>query len=316
MAARKAKAARANKAGQEGNQNQSETEGTYSVNGSGNPDAKSTAGVSQNAMEFLQGLGKGGGTKVEGNQGDSTEGDGPGGNSATPSEAQSQAQAGQQRGAGQDTSENSASPGSTGEPNADSTAGSSQNAMEFLKSMSAQGGAQNGSDSNASNSAEGKSQDSQDNQAAAQLSGQQDGKGEGQEIAQANGQEVSQEDGQGKTKGNEQEDSQTEDRSQDSQQTEAEEKSSLAEPLTTTSPVSPTETVEESTAGAAQNALEYLTGDNAQSGEEPGNETETGQSEGTLTIKDLMNAQGVGAGTTKPTDEKQVDETKPDKDGE
>ncbi len=119
--------------GQEGQPNQSETEGTYSVNGSGNPDAKSTAGVSQNAMEFLQGLGKGGGSTGQGNQGDSTEGDGPGGNSATPSEAQSQAQAGQQRGAGQDTSENSASPGSTGDANADSTAGSSQNAMEFLK---------------------------------------------------------------------------------------------------------------------------------------------------------------------------------------
>jgi len=186
--------------------------------------------------------------------------------------------------------------------------------------MSAQGGAQNGSDSNSLSSSEGQSESSQFNQAAAQASGQQDGQEQGQEIAQADSQEVSQEtgkeDGQGETKGNEQEDSQTEDRSQDSQQTEAEEKSSLAEPLTTTSPVSPTETVEESTAGAAQNALEYLTGENAQAGDDVSEEGETGQTEGTLTIQDLLNAQGVGSDITEPVDEKTTDETTPDKDGD
>ena len=372
-------------AGQEGNQNQSETEGTYSVNGSGNPDANSTAGVSQNAMEFLQGLGKGGGNRGQGNQGDSTEGDGPGGNSPTPSEAQSQTQAGQQGGSGQDTAENSETPGSTGDPNAnstagssqnameflqglgrgagnpgegdaeatsegvdqgtalspsegqaygqsnspggteqgsgqtpdsESTAGSSQNAMEFLKSMSAQGDAQNGSSTNASDSSEGQFEGSQDNQAAAQASGQHAVQEQGQENAQADSQQASQDNGQGETPGNEKAGSQNEDQSQNSQQAETEKKSSLAEPPSITPADSPNEAEEESTAGAAQNALEYLTGDNAQSREEPDNKEETGQTEGTLTIQDLLNAQGVGAGNTKPADEKQVDETKPEKDGE
>ena len=39
-------------AGQEGNPDQSDTEGTYSLNGSTDSSANSTAGVSQNAWSF------------------------------------------------------------------------------------------------------------------------------------------------------------------------------------------------------------------------------------------------------------------------
>jgi len=80
-------------------------------------------------------------------------------------------------------------------------------------------------------------------------------------------------------------------------------------------PDSPNQPKEESTAGASQNALEYLTG------EDPRAETGEDQPEGTLSIKDLLNAQGIGDSTnvapltTGSGDESQADEDKPEKDG-
>ena len=300
-------------AGQEGNPNQSETEGTYSVNGSGNPDAKSTAGVSQNAMEFLQGLGKGGSNTGEGNQGDSTEGDGPGGDSPIPTDAQSQAQAqsGQQ---GSSASGGQQNPDS--DSNAQSTAGSSQNAMEFLQGMTGQGEAQNESGTGSSASGETQAESSEGDQATSQTEGQQDSQEQGQETGQADSQETTQEDGKGESQGETSAVGQNEGQSQDSQQTETEEKPDSADSPSNTLPASPAETEEESTAGAAQNALEYLTGESAQTGDDLGGGAETDQAEGTLTIQDLLNAQGVGGATAKPVDEKQTDETKPEKDSD
>ncbi len=182
--------------------------------------------------------------------------------------------------------------------------------------MSAQGSAQNGSGANASNSSEGQSGGSQDNQAAAQKSGQQDGQEQGQEIAKADSQVLSQKDGQGETPGNEKANSQNEDQSQDSQQTELSKNRDPSDPAVNQPPAPPIEAEEESTAGAAQNALEYLTGENAQAGDDVSEEGETGQTEGTLTIQDLLNAQGVGSDITEPVDEKTTDETTPDKDGD
>ena len=281
-------------AGQEGNPNQSETEGTYSVNGSGNPDAMSTAGVSQNAMEFLQGLGKGGGGSGESNQGDSTEGDGSGGKSPTPSEARSQAQTGQQGGSEQNRSDNSESPGSYRDPNANSTAGTSQNAMEFLKGSSEQSGSDG------------------EEQALSDVDGQQEGQSSGQESAQGSVQDS----GQSETQGDQQADDQNEGETQDDQQSEGEQESALPSPTTNDSTTSPAETEEESTAGAAQNALEYLTGENTQHSVDKGNEADSEQQQGTLTIQDLLNAQGVDGAPANPADENQVDKTNPEKDGE
>ena len=82
--------------GQENNPNQNGNEGTYSVNTPNDPDAANTAGVSQNAMEFLKGHAKGGSATGESNSEDFT-------------------------------MEN------TGDPKSMSKAGTSQNAMEFLK---------------------------------------------------------------------------------------------------------------------------------------------------------------------------------------
>ncbi len=283
-------------AGQEGNPNQSETEGTYSVNGSGNPDANSTAGVSQNAMEFLQGLGKGGSSAGEGNQGDSTEGDGPGGESPTPSEARSQAQV--QAGEQDNSPVNNGIPGTAQEQNTQSTAGTSQNAMEFLKGTSDQSGSEG------------------EQQASTDGNGQQDSPTEGQESSQANTQDSGQDSGQSETQGDQQADGQSEGETQDVQQTETEQESALPSPTTSDSTSPAAETKEESTAGAAQNALEYLTGESTQPSGDTGSEVDSDQQQGTLTIQDLLNAQGVDGAPAKPVDVDQTDETTPEKDSD
>ena len=92
-------------------------------------------------------------------------------------------------------------------------------------------------------------------------------------------------------------------------------------PPASTSLLPPAESETESTAGASENALGYLKGENVRGSENTGNEPDTGQSEGTLTIQDLLNARGVGGSTDtlpatiNPDGEEQADETVPDKDG-
>jgi hypothetical protein len=87
-------------------------------------------------------------------------------------------------------------------------------------------------------------------------------------------------------------------------------------------PASPAEPGEEDTTGTSQNALEYLTGESTQTGDGTGNEPVTNPPEGTLTIQDLLNAQGVGESKdviplSPDEDSKQkLDKDKPDKDGD
>jgi hypothetical protein len=100
-------------AGQQDNPEQRSTEGTYSLDGSNDPNANSNTGVSQNAMEYLQGLGKGGNGTEGSDQADSAASGGQG-DSPTPSDAQSQASSGQQGGSGQSSAANSGTPNRPG----------------------------------------------------------------------------------------------------------------------------------------------------------------------------------------------------------
>ena len=237
--------------GQENSPDQNDSAGTYSPNASSDSSSENTAGVSQNAKEFLQGLGNGGST--------------------------------------------------AGDPNATSTAGTSQNAMEFLKSNSAQGDAE-----------------SEDSTAASQTGqGQGETQAEEQDMAQADGQDSAKADGQADGQADVQADGQA----QDGQQTETAEKSVSTAPPASTSPISTADPEEESTAGASQNALDYLKGKSIQTGEDMNGETDSTQQEGTLTIQDLLNAQGISNSTgtapasTNPDEEQQPVDAKPDKDG-
>ncbi|HEY5774879.1 MAG TPA: hypothetical protein VIS57_02235, partial [Xanthomonadales bacterium] len=76
-------------AGQESDADASDTAGTYSANAPNDPNARSTAGVSQNAMEFLQGLGKGGTDAGSGNPGALV---GNGGQSESPASSEGEGQ--------------------------------------------------------------------------------------------------------------------------------------------------------------------------------------------------------------------------------
>ena len=231
--------------GQDNNPGQNDSAGTYSPNASNDPNSENTAGVSQNAKEFLQGLGKAGGI--------------------------------------------------AGDPNATSTAGASQNAMEFLTNNSGQGEAESEAGATAS----------------------QTGQGQGQGESQTDEQNVAQADGQN----NAQADGQADGQAQDSQQTETAEKSVSTASPASTSPISTTDPEEESTAGASQNALDYLTGKTDQTGDDLKDEPDITPQEGTLTIQDLLNAQGISNSTgtapasTNPDQEQQPDEIRPDKDG-
>jgi hypothetical protein len=61
-------------------------------------------------------------------------------------------------------------------------------------------------------------------------------------------------------------DGQADSQAQDGQQTETAEKPVLSEPPASISPISTADAQEESTAGASQNALDYLTGRSIQTG--------------------------------------------------
>ncbi len=299
----------AQQAGQQGNPEQPDTTGTYSPNASNDPNAQSTTGVSQNAMEFLQGLGQGGSKTGDGNEADSAEIGGQQGQSLESSGTSAQAHNGPQGGSGQPSAPTGDSTGSAQEPNATSTAGSSQNAMEFLKGNAgqAQSAGEDSANSAAANSAQGDSQ----------ADGQQEG--QGQATGQDAGQDSGQQDGQAETQGEGQADGEADGQSQDGQQSESEQKPAPTVTPASATPTSSAEPEEESTAGASQNALEYLTGERAQTPDSTDDESDAVQPEGTLTIQDLLNAQGVGNSTgtlpvTAPA-EQQPDEDKPDKDG-
>lgn len=125
-------------AGQEGQKQQSQqgaAADSYSPDSVNEPDERNNAGVSQNAMEFLQrsglqGSGSGGRPGEPAGRNGSNDGQNGTQEGATGG---AQAQAGQQRNAAQRRSANPASPSvSPAEPETDIPDGTSQNALEYL----------------------------------------------------------------------------------------------------------------------------------------------------------------------------------------
>jgi hypothetical protein len=215
-------------------------------------------------------------TAAMGNEGSQGGGAGnsekPGGEQSGQGEGGENGQAAEENRSDQREAANGYSPNAPRDPNAKSTAGVSQNAMEFLK---------------------GQGNNESDSVAAAEAATGGDGQSDGEDGNQADSQGFA------------------------GEQSE-EQKNSAEIAISESAPLNPADEDDVvSTQGTSQNALEYLTGttvtvDNRGTGN-------TGQapieSEGTLSIQDLLNAQGVGAavGTT-PSSNSSVDEPDPDKD--
>jgi len=109
----------------------SNKQGSYDPASSANPNdpnARSTAGVSQNALEFLQQGGKQGTRNADGNSGSSD-------NNKTGTEASLQTAQGQ-TGEHKSSAGANPAPSQQKDPDAESTSGISQNALEFLKESS------------------------------------------------------------------------------------------------------------------------------------------------------------------------------------
>jgi hypothetical protein len=232
-------------AGQENTADQSGSAGTYSPGASNDPNATSTEGVSQNAMEFLKSLGKGGGSPQNSVQASNTE----------------------------------------------STAGASQNAMEFLQESPGQG------ESKAKESAE----------VPTAYAGQDTSQSHEAGDAQQSAQNESQDDRQTEDRDNGKVGGKSDGQRQDGLQTESEQKKVSVTLPAESAAISPVVPVEESVEGTSQNALEYLTERSAEGQNGNTDAPITEQPEGTLSIQDLLNAQGIGnpSGTaTNPDDNK------------
>ena len=213
----------------------------------------------------------------EGSAQGSGEGEGSaGGNTGQGGEGQ---QGSEQNSSKQNSTAGSYSPNASNDPNATSTEGVSQNAMEFLQGQGNQ--VANAGEANSASS------DGNNGQADTQAGGQTDGQAQNGQAQSGQAQSGQAQSGQ----------------AQDGQQT-SDEQSRTASTSAESSPSpSPDEPESDSTAGASQNALEYLMG----------NTTPTNQ-EGTLTIEDLMNAQGIGNATSPgPPPGSANDEENPDK---
>ena len=106
---------------------------------------------------------------------------------------------------------------------------------------------------------------------------------------------------------NSQTDQQADGQEQAGQRSTNEQNSLVSASPESTAPASPDQPESDSTAGASQNALEYLTRGNSRTDQE-----------GTLTIEDLMNAQGVrnaGSPSNSANDKEEPDKTPPDDGG-
>jgi hypothetical protein len=303
---------------QDANPDKDDTVGAFSPDAVQGSNSQSGAGVSQNALEFLQGLG-GAGSEQAGTP------RGNGGPSNTPASAVSQGQAQ----AEQQSSDSSAARTQSALSNADSgSAGSTQNAMEFLNRASVDAGntSAGGSGSPSPASSEGEpganaaSQASAGGQQAGQDSAhsmtQNSGKGSAKGEEQAEGEEAG-------AQGEGQSGSQGDAGAQAGRQTETAERKLTAPPIPEGKiTFSSSESETESTVGTSQNALEYLKAESTQSGEtaEGGAKTNPPPA-GTLNIQDLLNAQGVGGaeGTDTETpasgEGAAPDQTGADKDG-
>jgi hypothetical protein len=382
-------------AGDENSAEQASSADSYSPNASKDPNAKSTSGVSQNAMEFLKGMadrngepsGTGTGNSNEdagqqeqqgqmpAGQGDpTTPGSPSGGSSSNATDTKSTAGTSQSamdylnsmanqegktgetgtgdsnEGTGQQASqeqmvanpENQNSPaGGNSQKPADttSTAGSSQNAMEFLNKLAGGEGKTGGTGTGDSNEGTGQ-QASQEQAAASQGSSPgQDSPtgGEAQDPADTKSTEgatqnaldyLNQGDGQnesetltdtGASDGGEGQSNGSESGSEGDQELADQQvddnKQSNETSVSANINFNPSDQDEEvSTQGTSQNALEYLTGDPVEVSPASDNGQEPVESEGTLSIQDLLNAQGVGTavGTT-PSPSSSSDEPVPDK---
>jgi len=274
---------------QEGNPDRDDTAGTFSPDAVHEPDAQSASGVSQNALEFLQGLG-GAGESPVGGQTETSQGGGQQGLAGTQGQTQSGQQEAARRARNAAAAVQSPSAGSE-----TSTAGASQSAMDYLNQATSQAGSTGRSDQ-ISSSAEG-------SQGNADQSASSTAQADGQQAGQAGGQQTVQNSGQGTAQGQEQADSEEAAEQGEGQAGSQQERMSMAEQQTETEdkavsiPVPdddftfPTsEPEQESTMGTTQNALEFLQGEAAETSSPPA---------GTLNIQDLLNAQGVGGVTGK-----------------
>jgi len=128
---------------QESNSEPGGSAGSYSPTAADDPNATSTEGVSQNAMEFLAGSIDGNSDTGESNSGESNSGEsnaGSGTGSDNMGEAQENAQAAQQdSGEQNNTASTSAAQVPTNEPREESTSGTSQNALQYLTEGNTQG---------------------------------------------------------------------------------------------------------------------------------------------------------------------------------
>jgi len=276
----------------QGNPGQDAAAGAFSPDAVNDPNAQGESGVSQNALQFLQSMGSAGNGAAEAAPGAQQPNTGQPGSPAA-SGNQAQAQTGQANASAPDSSVANSSQGAASNTTAQA-GGASQNAMKYLQQAGAQG-----------------QQSGQDNsQSTAQNSSNDAAQGE-----------QSRESGEAGEQGENEAASQGESKTLASQQTESAEKKVKVPIPEGDIAFTASESEEDSTAGSAQNALEYLKGENTGTGQAADAETETTPPAGTLNIQDLLHAQGVGGatgnatGTPDPDADKPPDETSSGKDG-
>jgi hypothetical protein len=206
------------------------------------------------------------------------------------------------------------SPSASNDPNARNTGGVSQNAMEFLKGQGltkqGPGGAGENTSSPVGDSQQGDAQEQSEQQASA---------GQSPNV-----------DNTSATASNDTEGNSLDGSSQNALeflQKSGNEGDSAAEsstaPPALTSLESGSEPEGESTTGVSQNALKFLIGEGQQQGQDQAMPADASTPIGTLSIKDLMNAKGVGGANSappppppaKPKDAQEPIETPPDRDG-
>ncbi|MBT8070156.1 MAG: hypothetical protein KJO80_06960 [Gammaproteobacteria bacterium] len=301
--------------------------------GASDPNSRSTAGVSQNAMEFI---------RQQMNQAEGTNS----GNANTPPNnigtGQAQTGAGEQPGKEQPSaaanSPASALANNAGQSESTDADGVSQNAMEFLSGSANQAGEAtgDGGDSLAARNGEGPAQSGEEGGTAQQPAASESVAGTTSNMTSqaenAGGEGVSQnameflaastnESGDGSPSGSDggsdgDEEADGENQDQAASGTAEQQARNVNITLSNASDGSGSASADSSAAGTSQNALEYLLGGNSPTSEGQGNGPG-----GTLSIHDLLNAQGTlnpgGAGAPPPDadDQDAPGEKIPEKDG-
>jgi len=234
------------------------------------------AGIYENSARSQAAMADGGSADGGSNTGNGSPGDGTG-------QAGAGGEAGRESRPEQGSTADSYSPNASNDPNARNTAGVSQNAMEFLKGQGLAKQGSNEQGKNASSPA-----------------------GFGEQGADGSGENTS---------------SPVGDSTQGDASEQSEQQAVSKPPPALTSLDSGSETEGESTTGVSQNALEFLIGEGNQPGQDQAMPSDTSAQQGTLSIKDLMNAKGVGNGNAPPPPPGEPDDglepvvPPPDKDG-